>query len=319
MGGQLSVLQQSFPPKPNWGVNDIPDLTGKVILVTGGNTGIGKETVKQLLAHNAKVYLAARSAQKANEAIAELKNETGKQAIFLQLDLSDIPAIRKSAQEFLSKESQLHVLINNAGVMMSPKEQVTTQKYDMQFGTNVIGHWLLTELLLPALFAATDAAPFHEKARVVTVSSTVNYLTTGLDFDALADGPKRTQYGELELYNKSNSCGNVVVARELARRYGDKIVSTSLNPGSIRTDLLRQPARVAESYSRAFLYRQWLMYPVAYGALTQLYCATAPSAADANGKFFIPWARLGEPNKAALDPQVGERLWSWLENETKKH
>ncbi|KAH9028045.1 NAD(P)-binding protein [Lactarius deliciosus] len=312
MGGHLSVLQQSFPPKPKWGVNDIPDLTGKVILVTGGNTGIGKETVKQLLAHNAKVYLAARSAQKANEAIAELKNETGKQAIFLQLDLSDIPAVRKSAQEFLSKESQLHVLINNAGVMMSPKEQVTAQKYDMQFGTNVIGHWLLTELLLPALFAATDAAPFHEKARVVTVSSTVNYLTTGLDFDALADGPKRTQYGELELYNKSKF-GNVVVARELARRYGDKIVSTSLNPGSIRTDLLRhQPG-----WRNALVH--WLMYPVSYGALTQLYCATAPSAADANGKFFIPWTRLGEPNKAALDPQVGERLWSWLENETKKH
>ncbi|KAH9169645.1 NAD(P)-binding protein [Lactarius sanguifluus] len=312
MGGTLSAFwQQSLPPKPTWGVDDIPDLTGKVILVTGGNTGIGKETIKHLLAHNAKVYLAARSAQKADEAIAELKNETGKQAIFLQLDLSDIPAVRKSAQEFLSKESQLHVLINNAGVMMSPKEQVTVQKYDLQFGTNVIGHWLLTELLLPALFAATDASPSHEKARVVTVSSIVNYLTTGLDFDAFADGPTRTQYDELELYKKSKF-GNIVVARELARRYGDKIVSTSLNPGNIRTDLLRhQPGW------RAIIY--YLLYPVSYGALTQLYCATAPAAADANGKFFIPWARLGEPNKATLEPRVGERLWSWLENETKKH
>ncbi|KAH8981077.1 NAD(P)-binding protein [Lactarius akahatsu] len=278
MGSTLSALQQSFPPKPTWGVDDIPDLTGKVVLVTGGNAGVGKETVKQLLAHNAKVYLAARSAQRANEAIAELKNETGKEAIFLQLDLADIPAIRKSAQEFLSKESQLHVLINNAGVMMSPKEQVTAQKYDMQFGTNVIGHWLFTQLLLPALFAATDASPSHEKARVVT----------GL-------------------------IGNVVVARELARRYGDKIVSTSLNPGNIRTDILRhQPG-----WLNAIVY--WLMYPVSYGALTQLYCATAPSAADANGKFFIPWARLGEPNKTALEPQIGERLWSWLENETKRY
>ena len=135
MGGALSVFWQSFPPRPIWGVNDIPDLTGKVILVTGaptryilkarvlnsvgGNAGVGKETVKvrwtsplspyvrsskpqQLLAHNATVYLAARSAQKANEAIVELKNETGKQAIFLQLDLSDLHAVRKSAQEFLS-------------------------------------------------------------------------------------------------------------------------------------------------------------------------------------------------------------------------
>ena len=140
---------------------------------------------QQLLSHNAKVYLAARSAQKADEAIAELKNETGKEAIFLQLDLSDIPAIRRSAQEFLSyvpvmfvsfssrltkhafsgkrvncmslstmRESRVVAVMcgfsaaadrpwcDHSGVMMSPKEQLTIQKYDMQFGTNVIGKWL---------------------------------------------------------------------------------------------------------------------------------------------------------------------------------
>jgi len=312
MGGALSVLKLTFPPKPTWGVNDIPDLTGQVILVTGGNTGVGKETVKQLLAHNAKVYLAARSAPKANEAIAELKNETGKEAIFLQLDLSDIPAVRRSAQEFLSNESQLHVLINNAGVMMCPIEQVTAQNYDLQFGTNVIGHWLFTQLLLPALFAATDASPSHEKARIVTVSSLANYITKGLDYDAIADGPARLKYKTWEMYNKSKF-GNVVVARELARRYGDKIVSTSLHPGVIRTDLTRHMPGWQVAFAK------WVTYPPSYGALTQLYCATAPSAADANGKFFIAWARLGEPNKAAVDPQVGERLWSWLETETNKY
>jgi len=312
MGGILSLLTTTFPPRPTWGADDIPDLTGKVILVTGGNTGVGKETVKQLLAHNAKVYLAARSAKKANEAIEELKNETGKQAIFLQLDLSDLLAVRKSAQEFLSKESQLHVLINNAGVMVSPKEQVTAQQYDLQFGTNVIGSWLFTQLLLPALFAATEASLSLEKARIVTVSSSGHYLTTGIDFYAIADGPERTKYSELELYNKSKF-GNVVMARELARRFGDKIVSTSLHPGNIRTDLQRHFSGLQDALF------SWTMYPPSYGALTQLYCATAPSAADANGKFFIPWARPGEPNKAALDPQVGERLWSWLEHETKKY
>jgi NAD(P)-dependent dehydrogenase (short-subunit alcohol dehydrogenase family) len=312
MGAALSVFEQSFPPKPTWGVDEIPDLTGKVILVTGGNAGVGKETVKQLLVHNAKVYLAARNAQKANEAITELKNETGKEAVFLQLDLSDIPAVRRSAQEFLSKESQLHVLINNAGVMVPPKEEVTAQNYDMQFGTNVIGHWLFTHLLLPALLAATEASPSHEKARIVMVSSSASYLTKGLDFDAIADGPERTKYGVWELYNKSKF-GNVVVASELARRYGDKIVSTSLHPGSIQTDLQRNLPWWQQTILNLKL------YPATYGALTQLYCATAPSAADANGKFFIPWARLGEANKGALDPQVGEKLWSWLETETKKY
>ena len=117
------------------------------------------------------------------------------------------------------------------------------------------GPWLFTQLLLPALLAATNASLSHEKARVVTVSSSANYLTTGIDYYAIADGPERTKYSELELYNKSKfvrsnceknrlicrpvSQGNVVVARELARRHGDKIVSTSLHPGNIRTDLQR--------------------------------------------------------------------------------
>jgi retinol dehydrogenase 12 len=121
MGGIISLAQQSFPPSPTWSVNDIPDLSDKIFIVTGvstctqsdpgvillnlvsgGNAGIGKETIKVLLTHNAKVYLAARSATKANAAIAELKDQTGKEAIFLQLDLSDISSVRKSAKEFLS-------------------------------------------------------------------------------------------------------------------------------------------------------------------------------------------------------------------------
>ncbi|KAI9435207.1 NAD(P)-binding protein [Russula earlei] len=312
MGALLSLVQQSFPPSPTWEINDIPDLTGKVVIVTGGNAGIGKETVKVLLEHNAKVYLATRSATKANATIAELKDETGKEAIFLHLDLADLSAVRKSASEFLSKETQLHILINNAGVMIPPVEETTVQKYDLQFGTNVIGHWLFTILLLPALFAATDASTTHEKARVVTVSSSANYLTNGLDFEAFADSPQRKKYDKWELYSKSKF-GNVVVARELARRYGDKIVSTSLNPGNINTDLQRHMPHWQVVILR------WMIYPATYGALTQLYCATAPAAADANGKFFIPWAREGKANKATEDPQVGEKLWAWLEEETKKH
>ncbi|KAH9973111.1 NAD-P-binding protein [Lactifluus volemus] len=312
MGSSWSLMQQSFPPRARWGPQDIPDLTGKVVIVTGGNAGVGKETIKELLNHNAKVYLAARSAVKANAAIAELKDVTGKEAIFLQLDLADITAVHKSAEEFLSKESQLHILINNAGVMITPMEETTVQNYDMQFGTNVIGHWLFTTLLLPALFAATDASPTHEKARIVTVSSSANYLTNELDFDAFADGPQRKKYNPWDLYYKSK-LGNVVVARELARRYGDKIVSTSLNPGNIRTDLQRHMPHWQRSIVNRFL------YPVSYGALTQLYCATSPTAGDANGGFFIPWARQGKPNKVVEDLQLGEKLWTWLEEETKKY
>lgn len=121
-----------------------------------------------------------------------------------------------------------------------------------------------------------------------------------------------------------------MVARELARRYGDKIVSTSLNPGNISSDLQRHMPKwqllMIVGLSLVFLLflanlgtQRWMLYPVSYGALTQLYCATAPGAADANGGFFIPWARLGKSNKAAENLDVGEKLWRWLEEETKKY
>ncbi|OBZ73573.1 hypothetical protein A0H81_06418 [Grifola frondosa] len=110
----LAPLQSFSPPKPKFSTDQIPDLTGRVMIVTGGYAGVGKETVKALLQHNAKVYIAARNRQKATEAIADLKAQTGQAALFLELDLADLAAVQKSAQEFLSKEHELHVLFNNA-------------------------------------------------------------------------------------------------------------------------------------------------------------------------------------------------------------
>ena len=214
------------------------------------------------------------------------------------------------------------------------------------------GHLLLTQLLLPTLFAATDASPSREKARIVTVSSCAHYGTKGLDFDAIADGPKRKRYNSGELYNKSKfvrrteSLPNVLFADPDRIRRVTSLWRASLRGGMVTR--LCPRVYTQESFARIFdstclvwrkLYscvpssrvvrdriadcswsaQDWVAYPVSYGALTQLYCATAPFAADANGKFFIPWARLCEPNKAALDPQVGERLWTWLEKETNKY
>jgi len=139
MGLVLSYLISSFPPASHFTVKDIPDLSGKVIIVTGANTGIGKETAKALLSHNAKVYIAARSKEKAEQAIADLKDQTGKEAIFLKLDLSDLNSVKAAAEEFQSQEKALHVLFNNAGVMMPPMDQLTTQGYDLQIGTNTLG------------------------------------------------------------------------------------------------------------------------------------------------------------------------------------
>jgi len=311
LGNILTMLRQSYPPAPKFSPDQIPDLTGQVVIVTGSNSGIGKETAKRLLEHNAKVYVAARSKEKAEAAIADLKSQTGKEAIWLELDLSSFASIRKAAQEFLSKESQLHVLFNNAGVMACPTDLLTAEGYDMQFGTNVLGHWLFTKLLLPALIAGKETSPDHH-TRVIHTSSSGSYMYT-LNFDSFVPGPARDKMHTWLLYAQSKF-GNVVVSREFAKRYADQgIISISLDPGNIKTDLARYQSDITKKLLNLML------KPVELGALTQLYAGTMPEAVNYNGKFLIPYAREGKPRKEALDDKIGERLWNWLEEQEKAH
>ncbi|EMD32477.1 hypothetical protein CERSUDRAFT_118808 [Gelatoporia subvermispora B] len=303
------LAKQSFPPKSTFSTNHIPDLTGRVIIVTGGNTGVGKETIKALLEHNAKVYMASRSKEKAEAAIQDLKEQTGKEAIFLQLDLSNLAAIKKAAEEFLSKEHELHVLFNNAGVMWPPLDWLTDDGYDMQFGTNVLGHWYFTELLMPALLAGKETAP-DGHARVVTTSSSGAYLYT-VNWETLRDSPARKKLSPQQLYFQSKFL-NVVVAREVAKRYGDKgIISLSCNPGNLKTDLQRHLG----GFQKKIL--QSMLYPAHMGALTQLWGGLMPEPAQHNGEFLIPWARFGTCRPEAYDDALGEKVWSYLQEQVK--
>ncbi|KAI0733894.1 hypothetical protein C8Q72DRAFT_500583 [Fomitopsis betulina] len=309
MGNQLAVLSQAFPPRSTFSPEQIPDLTGRVMIVTGGNVGIGKETIRALLDHNAKVYMASRSKEKADAAIKELQQQTGKEAIFLELDLSNLASVRKAAEEYLSKESVLHVLFNNAGVMWAPTELLTADGYDLQFGTNVVGHFFFTKLLVPALIAGKETSSDHH-SRIVTTSSGAAYGYT-LNFDAFRDSPARRRMMTNTLYSQSKF-GNVVVAREFAKRYADQgIVSTSCNPGNIKTEL----QRYAPSFLRSIM--NLVLYEGPYGALTQLWAGTMPETLNHNGKFLIPWARVGECRPEAYDDALGEKLWNWLEEQVK--
>ncbi|KAF8799006.1 NAD(P)-binding protein [Phlegmacium glaucopus] len=310
MGVVASVIRQSFPPESKFNVQDIPDLSGKVIIVTGANTGIGKETAKTLLAHNAKVYIAVRSEEKAKSAIDELKEQTGKEAIFLKLDLADLQSIKTATEDFMSKEKELHVLFNNAGVMAPPVEQVTAQGYDLQFGTNVLGHFYFTKLLLPTLLAAAKTSP-DGKARILNTSSIGHCFASGLDFNTFKDGPARTKKGTQMLYTQSK-LGNVHISNEFAKRYGEQgIVSTSFNPGNIKSDLQRHISPFEYFMIAA------LLQPLPYGALTQLWAGTSPEGAELNGKYLIPWARVGEATSIANDPKLSGELWTWLEEQVK--
>jgi len=307
-----STLGSYFAPKSKFTEKDIPDLTGKVIIVTGGNTGIGKAICKVLLEKNAKVYLAARSEARAESAIAELSAETGKEAIWLELDLSSLRSIERAAAEFHGKETELHILFNNAGVLAPPPDALTAEGYDMTFGTNVLGHFYFTELLIPALYKASTS---EHKARVVNLTSQMAIIGasafgSGLNFSTFKDSPTRRKMSGYTSYSQSK-LGNTVYAQEFARRYGEKIVSVSVHPGPIVSELPRNSFDLNSAASQALF--SSLLYPTPMGTITPLYAGISPEVENLNGEYLTQWARVGTPR--SNDPVLGKELWTWLEEQ----
>ncbi|CEL63229.1 putative oxidoreductase C736,13 OS=Schizosaccharomyces pombe (strain 972 / ATCC 24843) GN=SPCC736.13 PE=3 SV=1 [Rhizoctonia solani AG-1 IB] len=212
MGVVYSILVETFPGAPRWSVNDIPDLSGQVVMVTGGNSGMGLELCKALLNKGAKVYMTARDREKADKAIEILKTETsGRSPVFIQLDLADLDSVRRAAENYKSMEEELHVLYNNAGVMISPTDLKTVNGYDLQFGTNVLGPYLFTTLLLSTLIHTAQTSPLAGgTARVINASSSVHWVAPrgGINYASLAPNDKdadkiRYQMGPTSLYAQS--------------------------------------------------------------------------------------------------------------------
>jgi len=340
---RIGIIRQLVPPEPVWNTSDAPDQTGKTVIVTGGNEGIGRETARILLSKGAKVYIAAPVEKKSQSTIDELKEETGKDSVyFLNLDLSDLASIKTAVEEFRGKETELHTLYNNGGVVHTLVEEVTAQGWDMQFGTNVLGHFYLTKLLLPVLTETAKKAP-AKTVRVVNVSSIGHYLgpTEGIQWSTLAPGndsiEARKRLGSARLFGQSK-LGNILFSNELARRYGGEgIVSISLNPG---LDLSRQAGSLVHRIVR--LVKLGIYYVVScgdlgfiseegrageaatskisassHGAITSLFAGTAPHAGDLNGKYLTAWARATLPGKKAIDPELEKKLWEWCEEKVK--
>ncbi|KAJ7312961.1 hypothetical protein DFH08DRAFT_896300 [Mycena albidolilacea] len=307
-----AILARMFPPAflPE---RDMPDLTGKIAIVTGGNAGIGYHTVKQLLLKNATVYLAARSPERAVAAIRQLEAETRHSAIFLQIDLADLRSVRRTAEEFLSKESKLDLLFNNGGVMISPPDMLTAQGHDLQFGTNVIGHFFLTELLLPALSASHRASQIP--ARVIHTSSAGHIFAPGrgIEFASLKGGPGRDAWlkaagnfkGSWKLYGESK-LGNIIVSNHFAKKHSDVLVSCALHPGAIRTDLVRHAPlwiRLLEP-----LYKS----PAPMGAYTQLWGATVATPSQITAQYLIPFGKVGDAGPRAADVKLEAEVVAYI-------
>jgi retinol dehydrogenase 12 len=242
-----SMLRQNFPgAAPTFTEKNIPDLASKVYLITGANSGIGKELARLLYAANATVYLACRTESKARSAIKDImetgtatattattpSSSSGGRLEFLPLDLGDLRTVRPAVEAFLSKEDKLHVLFNNAGVMLPSADKKTAQGYDLELGTNCLGHFLLAHLLTPTLIRTAEAEPpaAAGTVRVVWVASMAAELYSvrhGIDMANLsAKGYIREPSGgATEKYGNSKA-GNYLHAVEYARRYKkDGIIS----------------------------------------------------------------------------------------------
>ena len=281
-GPSLSSYQtQFFPPQPSWTEKSLTNLNGNVYIVSGANTGIGKEVARILYSKNATVYVAARSEPKALAAITEIKkSHTASEGKlhFLSLDLADLNNVKKSCADFLARETKLDVLFNNAGVMGSnekPNPQ-SVQGHDLLLGVNCIGTLLFTELLTPLLQSTARTQP-RGSVRVVWLSSFGLELFAaegkGVDLDEIASG-KLAQRSATERYGVSKT-GAWALGVDYARRHkADGITSVSINPGNLKTELPRDQSFAIKMAARL------VGYSATHGAYTELYAAFSPDVLD---------------------------------------
>ncbi|KAK7868685.1 hypothetical protein R5R35_006976 [Gryllus longicercus] len=279
-------------------------LDGKTAVVTGCNTGIGLCTVEDFVRRGARVIMACRNLEKAERAAECVRVRTvgaeGAGAVrVVQLDLSSLASVRACAKLLLDSEPRIHLLINNAGIMACP-EMRTEDGFEMQFGTNHLGHFLLTCLLLPRIRASAPA-------RIVTVSSVV-HSTGDIDFENLN---WEKGYNPTLAYGRSK-LANVLFAKELGKRLeGSGVTSYSLHPGVVNTELSRH-------FDTAYFKGgQWIFDNIGklflktpeQGAQTTIYCAVSEEAEKETGLYYSD-CRVVQPRPQACDMQVSERLWN---------
>jgi protochlorophyllide reductase len=298
---------------PGWTTDDMPDQSGRTVLVTGANSGLGVRSAEALAAKGALVLMACRNparASAAQELVAAVA--TGPDPVVVPLDLSDLASVRKAAEQVDGSVGKLDVLMNNAGVMAVPRAR-TADGFEMQFGTNHLGHFALTGLLLPALGRA--AAP-----RVVTTSSNGHKLGR-LDLDDLHSERKR--YARWRVYSQSK-LANLLFTLELDRRAraaGSDLVSVGAHPGYSATHLTDN-AGGRLWRSAVALGNRLFSQSDAAGALPQLYAATMPDVES--GRYYGPDGlqgfrgapTLATPSRAARDAPTASHLWRISEEST---
>jgi NAD(P)-dependent dehydrogenase (short-subunit alcohol dehydrogenase family) len=297
-----------------WQASDMPDMTGRVAVVTGGNGGLGLVTSHQLAAHGALVVMGARDLAKAEAAGDLIRDETsGGRVEIVRLDLASLESVREFAEKVLAAHPRVDVLFNNAGVMAVP-EGVTADGFETQFGTNYLGHFALTMRLLPALVAAgADGG-----ARVVCTTSIARFTAGRFD---LADLQLRGHYDPWGAYAISKRA-MLEFAFELDRRFSSRgIRGFAADPGYSRTGLQTTAAASMDSFQHRLWTRLlFIANPAELGALSQLRAGTDPAARG--GVLYAPkWLSFGPPVARRIvgsiaNPAEHAALWELAERET---
>lgn len=302
----------------DWSLEQVPDLSGRVMVITGANSGIGYEAARALAQRGAEVVLACRSRQKAEAAAERIRGENPSARLeIIPLDLADLASIRAFADTLRARKSRLDVLINNAGVMALPR-RTTRDGFEMQLGTNHLGHFALTGRLFELLLATPHS-------RVVNVSSIAHKFGT----IRLHDLQWEKRYSKWGAYGQSK-LANLLFTHELDRRLkeaGSGTISVACHPGWAATNLQEAGPRMAGSKVMEVL-SAWgnamLAQDAAAGALPTVFAAVEPLRGD---EYVGPTRMMGwhgppeivQPLPKARDPETAERLWQASESLTGVH
>ncbi|KAE8605160.1 hypothetical protein XENTR_v10014996 [Xenopus tropicalis] len=295
-GGLILVVRRLLSNSVRAGGSGL--MRGKTVIITGANCGIGKATAAELVKQEARVILACRDQGRAEEAAAELRREAGERGeiVIKQLDLGSLQSVRRFCQEVLKEEPRLDVLINNAGVFQCPYTK-TEDGFEMQFGVNHLGHFLLTHHLLGLL---KSSAP----SRIVVVSSKL-YKYGEINFDDLNS---EKSYSRSFGYSRSK-LANILFTRELASRLeGTGVTVNALHPGIVRTNLGRH-INIPILIKPLFNVVSWAFFKSPEeGAQTSIYLASSPEVEGVSGSYFGN-SKEEELLPKAMDDLVARKLW----------
>ena len=298
-------------------MSNIPNMNGKIVVITGANSGIGYQTALEMARNGATVCLACRNVNKAEAAMASIKLQVPKaDLIFLRLDLSDLSSVKRCARNAASKLDRIDILINNGGIMAIPDKQLTKDGFEMQIGTNHFGHFALTGLLLPLLLKS-------EEPRIVNLSSLAHTLILKFDMDNLDF--KNDDYNSVRAYCNSK-LANMLFSLALQKYIDDKgynILVANCHPGISNTNLIHSGPKLEKSTfaGQVASWATWLFcQSEPMGALPTLYAATNPNVVK-NGYYgplfeFRGSARPTWKSFLANDEKLAHELWEYSQRKT---